>query len=53
MTHERDGKYVQNFSWKTEGRRPLRKSRRRCADNNKISLKEIERDCGLRSLVSG
>lgn len=39
-THEGNCKYVQNFSWKTEGR-SLRKSRRRCAENTKINLKEI------------
>jgi len=33
--------YVQYFGWKTEGKRPLGRTRLRWEDNNRIDLREI------------
>jgi len=38
-------KYIQNFSQKPEGKRPLGRQRHRCKDNIKMSFKEIGCEC--------
>jgi len=39
--HGRDEKCVQYFGWKTEGKRPLRRTRQRWVDNIRMDFREI------------
>jgi hypothetical protein len=40
--HGRDEKYIQNFGWKAELKRPLGRQKRRWEDNIKMDLRETE-----------
>jgi hypothetical protein len=40
-TDGRDEKYILYFGWKTEGRRPLGRPRRRWEDNIRMALREV------------
>jgi hypothetical protein len=39
--HERDVKFIQNFGWKPEGKRPRERTRHRWEDNIRMDLREI------------
>jgi hypothetical protein len=46
-------KCTQSFDKKPEGRRPLRRSKSRWEDNNKMGLKNVIVECELDSFGSG
>jgi len=39
--HGRDEKFIQNFGWKTQRERPLRRPRNRWEHNIRLDLREI------------